>query len=127
MIPLRFPQARPPGFNVPGVPLVPVLGILINVYLMLRLDALTLARFSVWMVVGELVEHSAVVHLFWYMYSTCDVHRCRRSYLSNLFQASFSTSSTEYGRAPPRIGSELMGSQSYCDKASIVRSASWFS
>ena len=52
-IPLRFPQARPPGFNVPGVPLVPVLGILINVYLMLRLDALTLARFSVWMVVGE--------------------------------------------------------------------------
>ena len=52
--PIRFPQSRPPGFNVPGVPLVPAIGILINVYLMLRLDALTLARFSVWMVVGEL-------------------------------------------------------------------------
>ena len=31
---------------------------------MLRLDALTLARFSVWMVVGEF-ECSAVVNLFW--------------------------------------------------------------
>ena len=41
---------------------------------MLRLDALTLARFSVWMVVGEL-EFSAVVILFWYMYSTCNMHK----------------------------------------------------
>jgi hypothetical protein len=44
---------RPHGFNVPCVPLVPVLGILINVYLMLRLDPLTLVRFSLWMLIGK--------------------------------------------------------------------------
>ena len=48
-----LPFFRPRGFQTPGVPLVPILGILINVYLMLRLSNLTLIRFSIWMLIGK--------------------------------------------------------------------------
>jgi hypothetical protein len=34
------------------VPLVPALGILVNVYLMMRLSTLTLVRLLVWMIIG---------------------------------------------------------------------------
>ena len=50
---LLFTNIRPRGFNTPCVPLIPVLGILINIYLMLRLSSLTLIRFSIWMVIGK--------------------------------------------------------------------------
>lgn len=49
------------GFNktplhcqVPGVPFVPILSILLNVYLMASLDAETWAKFLAWMVIGDL-------------------------------------------------------------------------
>merc|ERR1711974_220330 len=49
-----LPQTRPSvrGFQTPGVPLIPSLGILINIYLMFRLSPLTLVRFAVWMLLG---------------------------------------------------------------------------
>ena len=48
----NFSQNKPKGFQTPGVPLVPTLGILINIYLMFRLSSLTIIRFAVWMVLG---------------------------------------------------------------------------
>lgn len=48
----KFPQMKPKGFQTPGVPLVPIVGITVNVYLMLRLSPLTLVRFAVWMILG---------------------------------------------------------------------------
>lgn len=37
------------------MPLVPVVGVIINVYLMMKLSATTLARFTVWMIIGLIV------------------------------------------------------------------------
>ncbi|XP_059085096.1 probable cationic amino acid transporter [Tigriopus californicus] len=51
----KFPQKRPKGFNVAGVPLVPSIGILINIYLMMRLSPVTWIRFTIWMIFGLLV------------------------------------------------------------------------
>ena len=48
----NFAQFKPRGFQTPCVPLVPSLGILVNIYLMFRLSSLTLIRFAVWMVLG---------------------------------------------------------------------------
>ena len=48
----KFTQIKPRGFQTPCVPLVPAMGIFINVYLMLRLSYLTIIRFAVWMVLG---------------------------------------------------------------------------
>ena len=50
-----LPKTRPSvrGFQTPGVPVIPSLGILINIYLMFRLSPLTLVRFAVWMLLGE--------------------------------------------------------------------------
>lgn len=42
-------------FQVPCVPFLPGLSILINVYLMMMLDVMTWVRFGVWMIVGELI------------------------------------------------------------------------
>ncbi|KAK1159946.1 cationic amino acid transporter 4-like [Acipenser oxyrinchus oxyrinchus] len=42
-------------FQVPLVPLIPGLSILMNVFLMLKLSAMTWIRFSVWLLVGLLV------------------------------------------------------------------------
>eukprot|EP00095_Tigriopus_kingsejongensis_P003141 maker-scaffold438_size171652-snap-gene-0.39 protein:Tk03141 transcript:maker-scaffold438_size171652-snap-gene-0.39-mRNA-1 annotation:"hypothetical protein KGM_14024" len=49
----QFPQNRPQGFNTYGVPLVPSIGVLINIYLMMRLSPVTWMRFSVWMIIDE--------------------------------------------------------------------------
>ena len=40
-------------FQVPGVPFVPMVSILLNVYLMVSLDAETWAKFLAWMVLGD--------------------------------------------------------------------------
>lgn len=40
-------------FKVPLVPLLPMITICINVFLMVRLSRLTWIRFSVWMILGE--------------------------------------------------------------------------
>jgi hypothetical protein len=40
-------------FMVPLVPFIPALSILINVYLMFKLSAVTWVRFFIWMVVGN--------------------------------------------------------------------------
>ncbi|XP_040206628.1 cationic amino acid transporter 4-like [Rana temporaria] len=42
-------------FQVPLVPLIPALSILLNTYLMLKLSALTWVRFAVWLAVGLVV------------------------------------------------------------------------
>lgn len=40
-------------FKAPGVPYVPGLAILINIYLIFRLSYLTLIRFMVWIIIGR--------------------------------------------------------------------------
>ena len=40
-------------FKAPGVPYVPALAIVINIYLIFRLSVLTLVRFTVWMIAGK--------------------------------------------------------------------------
>merc|ERR1712106_1036975 len=40
------------AFKVPLVPFIPTLGILLNVYLMVSMDAATWAKFGIWMLIG---------------------------------------------------------------------------
>ena len=40
------------SFKIPGVPLIPVLSVFVNIYLMIHLSTLTWIRFGVWMVLG---------------------------------------------------------------------------
>lgn len=42
-------------FKVPCVPLVPILSIFVNIYLMLKLNNMTWIRFGVWMAIGLLI------------------------------------------------------------------------
>ncbi|XP_075590492.1 solute carrier family 7 member 14 [Dermatophagoides farinae] len=49
----RQPQIRCNlKFKAPGVPFVPAIAIIINIYLILRLSILTLVRFIIWMTIG---------------------------------------------------------------------------
>ncbi|KAM8960273.1 cationic amino acid transporter 4 [Pelodytes ibericus] len=48
-------QTKTTTFQVPLVPLIPALSILLNVYLMLKLNYMTWVRFAVWLVLGLLV------------------------------------------------------------------------
>ena len=49
----RQPQIRCDlKFKAPGVPFVPAIAIIINIYLILRLSILTLVRFTIWMIAG---------------------------------------------------------------------------
>ena len=52
----HFPQSKLQGFMTPAVPMVPVFGIVINIYLMMRLSYFTLIRFSIWMLIGRCVK-----------------------------------------------------------------------
>ncbi|RWS28043.1 Low affinity cationic amino acid transporter 2-like protein [Leptotrombidium deliense] len=40
------------SFKVPGVPFTPLLSVMINIYLMLKLSSITWIRFSIWMAIG---------------------------------------------------------------------------
>lgn len=42
-------------FQVPCVPVLPAISVLVNVYLMLKLSPMTWARFSIWMAIGALI------------------------------------------------------------------------
>ncbi|XP_042334933.1 cationic amino acid transporter 3 [Sceloporus undulatus] len=49
----RQPQSKTHlSFKVPGLPLLPIFSILVNVYLMMQLDSGTWIRFAVWMAIG---------------------------------------------------------------------------
>lgn len=51
---LWLPQNKTPlPFMVPGVPVLPLVSVFINVFLILKLSYLTWIRFGVWMVTGE--------------------------------------------------------------------------
>lgn len=51
---LLLPQNKTPlPFMVPFVPLLPLLSVFINLFLILKLSYLTWIRFAVWMVIGE--------------------------------------------------------------------------
>ncbi|CAO2627466.1 Cationic amino acid transporter 3 [Lemmus lemmus] len=50
----RQPQSTTPlHFKVPALPLLPVLSIFVNVYLMMQMTAGTWTHFGIWMVIGE--------------------------------------------------------------------------
>ncbi|XP_078496328.1 cationic amino acid transporter 3 [Lissotriton helveticus] len=40
------------SFKVPALPLLPLFSVFVNIYLMMQLDAMTWARFGVWMIIG---------------------------------------------------------------------------
>ncbi|XP_022239230.1 cationic amino acid transporter 3-like [Limulus polyphemus] len=42
-------------FKAPGVPLVPAVAVIVNIYLIMKLSVLTLIRFTVWMILGLLM------------------------------------------------------------------------
>uniref|UniRef100_A0A8C9AUC7 Solute carrier family 7 member 3 n=1 Tax=Prolemur simus TaxID=1328070 RepID=A0A8C9AUC7_PROSS len=49
----RQPQSSTPlHFKVPGLPLLPLMSIFVNIYLMMQMTAGTWARFGVWMLIG---------------------------------------------------------------------------
>ncbi|XP_040276189.1 cationic amino acid transporter 4 [Bufo bufo] len=48
-------QKKTPTFQVPLVPLIPSLSILLNIYLMLKLNYMTWVRFAVWLAIGLIV------------------------------------------------------------------------
>ncbi|XP_023704645.2 high affinity cationic amino acid transporter 1 isoform X3 [Cryptotermes secundus] len=52
---LQPPSSKPLSFKVPFVPVVPAVSIVINIYLMLRLDGNTWIRFGVWMAIGVML------------------------------------------------------------------------
>lgn len=55
----RQPVSNAPlSFRVPMVPWLPGFSILINVYLMIKLDIITWIRFSVWILIGLLIYFS---------------------------------------------------------------------
>ncbi|KAH9514073.1 Cationic amino acid transporter 2 [Bulinus truncatus] len=52
----RQPQSEATlAFKVPFIPYIPAISVLINVYLMLKLSAMTWVRFGVWMAIGFLI------------------------------------------------------------------------
>ncbi|XP_069065575.1 cationic amino acid transporter 3 [Pleurodeles waltl] len=49
----RQPESRTRlSFKVPALPLLPLFSVFVNIYLMMQLDAMTWARFGVWMIIG---------------------------------------------------------------------------
>ncbi|XP_050528684.1 high affinity cationic amino acid transporter 1-like isoform X2 [Daktulosphaira vitifoliae] len=61
----RQPQSKKrPLFKVPWVPFVPCMSIVLNIYLMTKLDPFTWVRFTCWLVIG-----SAIYAFYGYRYS----------------------------------------------------------
>lgn len=59
-------------YMAPCVPFVPASAMLVNVYLMLKLSAITWIRFSIWCFIGELIRLLVVVYLFIYLFFSGD-------------------------------------------------------
>lgn len=58
---LRLPQNKTPlPFMVPCVPVLPLVTVFIDVFLILKLSYLTLIRFTIWMAIGELTSRCAL-------------------------------------------------------------------
>ena len=59
---LWLPQNKTPlSFKVPCVPILPLVSVFINVFLILKLSYLTWIRFAVWMVIGEFVFYCTLI------------------------------------------------------------------
>ena len=59
---LWLPQNKTPlSFKVPCVPMLPLVSVFINVFLILKLSYLTWIRFAVWMVIGEFVFYCTLI------------------------------------------------------------------
>ena len=43
-------------FMTPGLPFVPAIAVIVNIYLIFKLSILTLVRFTVWMAIGTLLQ-----------------------------------------------------------------------
>ncbi|XP_058569403.1 cationic amino acid transporter 3 isoform X1 [Neofelis nebulosa] len=59
----RQPQSSTPlHFKVPALPLLPLMSIFVNVYLMMQMTAGTWARFGVWMLIGFAIYFGYGIH-----------------------------------------------------------------
>jgi hypothetical protein len=51
-------------FMTPGLPFVPAIAVMVNIYLIFKLSILTLVRFTVWMAIGTVHKPTSAANSF---------------------------------------------------------------